>query len=201
MSDSQTSLDSQDSAQFANFVKTNLQDSGIICSHEDQEVINDAIEKTLLEIGEGTANSSMLQIVDGRLDKEELEQRNPDRFQKFRDLANLNNDEISLDDINMEAEAVLDTIQHEDGNLSKQSIGGEESNQSGENYLSIREEDTRDSTDTFYSLKEESEDEIFSDLNEQSEEEDDSKKSRKSKSSDNISFEKAFKKFGNLGND
>ena len=197
MSDSQTSLDSQDSAQFANFVKTNLQDSGIICSKEDEEVIEDAIEKTLLEIGEEGSNSPMLQIVDGSADQEELEQRNPEKFQKLRELATFNYENISLDDINMAAEEVEE--ENDDGNRSKPVIEGdfiEESNQSGSgvSYLSIREEDTRDSTDTFYSLKEESEEEKLSDFNEESEEEIDSKKSEKSKSSDSISFEKAFKK-------
>ena len=206
MSDSQTSLDSQDSAQFANFVKTNLQETGIICSQEDEAIINDAIEKTLLEVADEGSNSSMLQIVDGSVDKEEFEQRNPNRFQKLRELANFNDEDISLDDINMAAEDVPETKQNGDGNRSRPIIEdaiNEESNQScsGISYLSMREEDTRDSTDTFYSLKEESGEESLSDFNEESEGEIDSKKSVKSKSSDSFSFENAFKKLGKLENE
>ena len=181
-----TDEDSNDSVQFANFVKKSLHDSGIMSSREDEDVVNDAIEKTLYELSDGSTNSSlhssMLQIIDGSMDKDELDQRNPDRFLKLRELASFN-DDISLADVNMAEEDVEDGLQKVDSNQSQPGEGeiNEESNQSGSNLHSQRRE-SRDSTDTFYSLKEESEEEKFSDLDEISEEEIDSKKSAKSES-------------------
>ena len=197
-----TDEDSNDSSQFASFVKKSLHDSGIMCSKEDEEVIDDAIEKTLHEVSDGSHNSSihssMMQIIDGSTDKEELEQRNPERFQKLRQLASYNYDDISLDDINMADEEVLDNIKVDGYNQLKPNERelNDESNISGHSFLSVREEETRDSTDTFYSFQEESEKEVFSDLDEVSEEEKDSNKSNKSetKSNDSLSVETAFKK-------
>ena len=197
-----TDEDSNDSSQFASFVKKSLHDSGIMCSKEDEEVVDDAIEKTLHEVSDGSHNSSihssMMQIIDGSTDKEELEQRNPERFQKLRQLASNNYDDISLDDINMAGEEVLDNIRIDDCNQLKPNERelNDESNTSGHGFLNVREEETRDSTDTFYSLQEESEKEVFSDLDEVSEEEKESNKSDKSetRSNDSLSVEKAFKK-------
>ena len=198
-----TDEDSNDSAEFASFVKKSLHDSGIISSKEDEEVVDDAIEKTLHEVSDGSHNSSlhssMMQIIDGSADKEELEQRNPERFQKLRQLANNNYDDISLDDINMAGEEVFDNIEIDDNNQLKPNSlrdHNDESNTSGNSFLSVQDEETRDSTDTFYSLKEEPEKEFFSDLDEVSEEEKDSSKSNisETKSTDSLSVEKAFKK-------
>ena len=199
-----TDEDSNDSTEFASFVRKNLQDNGIICSKEDEEVVNDAIEKTLYEHSDASNNSSlhssMLQIVDGSVDKEELEQRNPERFQKLRQLASYNYDDISsLDDVNMAGEEVIENMKTDYISQSRLNVEKEfqdESNQSGNSFRSVREEETRDSTDTFYSLKEESEEEKFSDLDEVSEEEKNSKKSSNSdsKTSDSLTFENAFKK-------
>ena len=200
-----TDEDSNDSAQFVSFVKKSLHDSGIISSKEDEDVVNDAIEKTLFELSDGSANSSihssMLQIVDGSVTKDELDQRNPDRFQKLRELASFNDDDISLDNVNLAEEEIVEVMQRDDSNPSNSHFVGKvngESNHSGTDSPRRREEERRDSTDTFYSLKEESEeseDEKFSDLDEISEEDVDSKKSVKSdsKSSDSISFKNALK--------
>ena len=195
-----TDEDSNDSAQFASFVKKSLHDSGIISSKEDEDVVNDAIEKTLFELSDGSANSSlhssMLQIVDGSVGKDELDQRNPDRFQKLRELASCNDDDISLDDVHLAEEEIVEVMQKDDSHYIREVNG--ESNHSGTDSQRRQEEERRDSTDTFYSLKEESEeseDEKFSDLDEVSEEDVDSKKSVKSdsKSSDSISFKNALK--------
>ena len=200
-----TDEDSNDSAQFASFVKKSLHDSGIISSKDDEDVIDDAIEKTLFELSDGSANSSlhssMLQIVDGSMGKDELDQRNPDRFQKLRELASFNDDDICLDDVNLADEETAETTQKDDSNPSNTLFVGEvdgESKKSSPDSRRRQEEDRRDSTDTFYSLKEESEeseDEKFSDLGEISEEDIDSKKSVRSdsKSSDSISFKNALK--------
>ena len=195
-----TDEDSNDSAQFASFVKKSLHDSGVISSKEDEDVVNDAIEKTLFELSDGSANSSlhssMLQIVDGSVAKDELDQRNPDRFQKLRELASFNDDDISLDNVNLAEEEIVEVMQKDDSHFGGKVNG--ESNHSGTDSQRREEEESRDSTDTFYSLKEESEeseDEKFSDLDEISEEDVDSKKSVKSdsKSSDSISFKNALK--------
>ena len=143
----------------------------------------------------------MLQIVDGSVTKDELDQRNPDRFQKLRELASFNDDDISLDNVNLAEEEIVEVMQRDDSNPSNSHFVGKvngESNHSGTDSPRRREEERRDSTDTFYSLKEESEeseDEKFSDLDEISEEDVDSKKSVKSdsKSSDSISFKNALK--------
>ena len=194
--------DSNESSQFASFVKRNLHDSGVISSVEDEEVVNDAIGMVLSELSDGSANSSMhssmIQIVDGSMDKEDMEKRNPERFQKLRALASCNDDDVSLDDVNLADESVMENLQRADSSHLKVFVEGdfnEESNQSGNSFLSMRDEDTKDSTDTFYSIQEGSDEDKVSDLDEVSEDENGPKKITKSdsKSSDSFSFEAAFK--------
>ena len=194
--------DSNESSQFASFVKRNLHDSGVISSIEDEEVVNDAIGMVLSELSDGSANSSMhssmIQIVDGSMDKEDMEKRNPERFQKLRALASCSDMDVSLDDINLADEEVVENFGKADSSHLKVFVEGdfnEESNQSGNSFLSMRDEDTKDSTDTFYSIQEGSDEDKVSDPDEISEDENGPKKITKSdsKSSDSFSFETAFK--------
>ena len=194
--------DSNESSQFASFVKRNLHDSGVITSIEDEEVVNDAIGMVLSELSDGSANSSMhssmIQIVDGSMDKEDMEKRNPERFQKLRALASCSDMDVSLDDINLADEEVVENFGKADSSHLKVFVEGdfnEESNQSGNSFLSMRDEDTKDSTDTFYSIQEGSDEDKVSDPDEISEDENGPKKITKSdsKSSDSFSFETAFK--------
>jgi hypothetical protein len=186
--------DSNDSSQFSTYVQNSL--GGLICSKEDEDIIKAAIEKTLLENNQSNTDNPMIVntdnpmivVVDGSETNEEQEKRNPEKYQKFSALSSLDNNDVSLDDINMAAEDVPDAFHKDDSYQSAmaydhgsealndiEELRNAASNQSNNLNVAMNDEDTRDSTDTFYSLKEESD-----------EDKDDSK------SSENFSFERSF---------
>ena len=180
--------DSNDSSQFSLYAKSMLHEKGIIHSKEDEKVINTAIEKIMLETSEEDITNTMMVVVDGSENSEEQEQRNPERFKRLRELANFDYSDVTLDDINMAADDVLDEFQKEDSFQSETTgdqvfevcnevdeLKSDCSNQSGHLTVYNNEEDTRHSTDTFYSLKEESEED-----------------KDESKSSESFSFERSF---------
>jgi hypothetical protein len=180
--------DSNDSSQFSTYVQNSLLEKGLICSKEDEDIIKAAIEKTLLENNQSNTDNPMIVVVDGSETNEEQEKRNPEKYQKFSALSSLDNNDVSLDDINMAAEDVPDAFHKDDSYQSAmaydhgsealndiEELRNAASNQSNHLNFAINDEDTRDSTDTFYSVKEESD-----------EDKDDSK------SSGTFSFEKSF---------
>ena len=170
------------SSSFTMFVKNNLQEKGIIVDKEDEDIVNNAIEKILSANGMQEDTSGMVEVVSRPKEHEEQDQqRNPERYQKFRELStgNINDDDTSLDDINMAGDEFLPDLQLSELTQSDMTgeevvgeVNNEDSNHSANECIGYDEEDTRDSIDTFYSVKEEPEDE--------------------SEDSDEFSFEKSF---------
>ena len=154
------------SSSFSLFVKNNLQEKGLICNKEDEQLIENAIKKTLLEHEMEEEGSGM--ILEINCAKEKGEQqfgKNQEKYQKLQELSNFNYDDMSLDDINTAADELLFNSHEEQVDPtaarmdeSTPEIIKRDSKMSSENpSSSVHEEDTRDSTDTFYSVQEEPE--------------------------------------------
>ena len=49
--------DSNDPSHFSSFVKHSLQEEGILCNEDDEKMIDNAIERTLLEVDKRSSNN------------------------------------------------------------------------------------------------------------------------------------------------
>ena len=156
------------SSSFSLFVKNNLQEKGLICNKEDEQLIENAIKKTLLEHEMEEEGSGMILEINCAKEKGEQQQqfgKNKEKYQKLQELSNFNYDDMSLDDINTAADELLFNSHEEQVDQmaarmdeSTTEIIKRDSKMSSENPSSgVHEEDTRDSTDTFYSVPEEPE--------------------------------------------
>ena len=152
------------SSSFSLFVKNNLQEKGLICNKEDEQLIENAIKKTLLEHEMEEEGSGMILEINCAKEKGEQQQqfgKNKEKYQKLQELSNFNYDDMSLDDINTAADELLfDSHEEQVARMDESTteIIKRDSKMSSENPSSgVHEEDTRDSTDTFYSVPEEPE--------------------------------------------
>ena len=156
------------SSSFSLFVKNNLQEKGLICNKEDELLIENAIKKTLLEHEMEEEGSGMILEINCAREKGEQPQqfrKSQEKYQKLRELSNFNYDDMSLDDINIAAEELL--FNSHDGQVdpmvasmdesTPEIVSGDSKISSKNQSSSVYEEDTRDSTDTFYSVPEEPE--------------------------------------------
>ena len=156
------------SSSFSLFVKNNLQEKGLICNKEDEQLIENAIKKTLLEHEMEEEGSGMILEINCAKEKGEQPQqfsKNQEKYQKLRELSNFNYDDMSLDDINIAADELLFNSHEEQvdpmvarmDESTPEIVSGDSKISSENQSSSVYEEDTRDSTDTFYSVPEEPE--------------------------------------------
>ena len=153
------------SSSFSLFVKNNLQEKGLICNKEDEQLIENAIKKTLLEHEMEEEGSGMILEINCAREKGEQLRKNQEKYQKLRELSNFNYDDMSLDDINIAADELLFNSHEEQvdpmvarmDESTPEIVSGDSKISSENQCSSVYEEDTRDSTDTFYSVPEEPE--------------------------------------------
>ena len=95
-------------SSFSLFVKNNLQEKGLICNKEDEQLIENAIKKTLLEHEMDEEGSGMTLEINCAKEKGEKQfRKNEEKYQKLQELSNFNYDDMSLDDINTAADELL----------------------------------------------------------------------------------------------